>query len=120
MTRTGAPAIFVDTIAPTVPLLDTHLQTIELLRDPSHVRNYGIDQWASALTRAGFTLSRITTHELPLAFGPWIERMQTPEVHIAAIRSLQQSASDTVQRGLNIRDDGGFTITVGSFEVIAA
>ncbi|HLK71123.1 MAG TPA: class I SAM-dependent methyltransferase, partial [Steroidobacteraceae bacterium] len=34
----GAAAIFIDAISPGVPLLDTHLQAVELLRDPSHAR----------------------------------------------------------------------------------
>jgi ubiquinone/menaquinone biosynthesis C-methylase UbiE len=120
VTRTGAQAMFIDTIAPASPLVDTHLQSIELLRDPSHVRNYSLDQWSSALARAGFAISRITTHALPLAFAPWIARMRTTDTHIAAIRSLQRSASETVRRGLDLQEDGSFAITVGSFELIAA
>lgn len=119
VTRTGAPAMFVDTVAPAIPLLDTHLQAIEVLRDPSHVRNYSLDQWTSALARAGFAISRVTTHALPLAFDSWIARMRTPDVHVAAIRSLQRSASDAVRRGLDLKADGSFSITVGSFELVA-
>ena len=33
---------------------DTFLQTIELLRDPSHVRDYRISEWRSMLSAAGF------------------------------------------------------------------
>src|ERR1700710_2448799 len=33
-------AVFIDRVPPADPVLDTHLQAIELLRDASHVRNY--------------------------------------------------------------------------------
>ena len=34
---------------------DAHLQCVELLRDTSHVRNYG-GEWIAALARSGFAL----------------------------------------------------------------
>src|SRR5690606_4010542 len=38
--RRGGLAMLVDSISPGSPLLDTHLQAMEVLRDPTHVRNY--------------------------------------------------------------------------------
>ena len=35
---------------------DTFLQTIELLRDPSHVRDYRISEWRDMLAAAGFAV----------------------------------------------------------------
>ena len=52
--KTGGRAVFADAIAPADPLLDTHLQTIELLRDPSHVRNYSAAEWIAALGGSAF------------------------------------------------------------------
>ena len=43
--KPGGLAAFMDVVAPEDPLLDTWLQSLELLRDPSHVRNYSIAQW---------------------------------------------------------------------------
>src|SRR5690242_20556531 len=37
--KKGAAAMFMDAVPPPNPLLDTFLQTIEMLRDPSHVRD---------------------------------------------------------------------------------
>ena len=41
--------IVIDVVAPAAPLLDTHLQSIELLRDVSHVRNYSVAEWTRQL-----------------------------------------------------------------------
>lgn len=46
-----AVALFIDVLSPGQPLLDTSLQAWELLRDPSHVRNATIAQWAAVLAR---------------------------------------------------------------------
>ncbi len=118
VTRTGGRGMFVDVIAPADPLLDTHLQTVELLRDPSHVRDYRIDEWLAALGRAGFAVAGVATHRLPMAFADWTARMATPPVFVEAIRALQQGASADVTQAFAIMDDGSFTIDVAAVEVV--
>jgi ubiquinone/menaquinone biosynthesis C-methylase UbiE len=103
-------AVFMDVVSPGVPLLDTWLQGLELLRDPSHVRNASLDEWKALLSCLGFEVERVETWKLRLAFAPWIERMKTPEVHVAAIRSLQRRASVEVSDYFRIEDDGSFTV----------
>ncbi|QAY79054.1 class I SAM-dependent methyltransferase [Sphingosinicella sp. BN140058] len=110
-------AIFIDVVSPPHPALDTHLQTMELLRDPSHVRNYRMDEWSAALGRAGFAVQRVASHKLPLEFSAWVARMRTPPVQIDAIRALQRQASATVRDAFAISDDGSFTIPVATFEL---
>jgi hypothetical protein len=59
----GSALIFliVDGRSPDHPLLDIHLQAIELLRNPSHVRNYGLVEWTGALARAGLIVEEVRT-----------------------------------------------------------
>lgn len=65
----GGRALFMDAVSPGPPLLDTALQAIELLRDPSHGRNYSAAEWLSALTRAGFQPHAVTARRLRLDFA---------------------------------------------------
>jgi SAM-dependent methyltransferase len=118
--RRGAPALFVDVIAPAEPLFDTHLQAIELLRDPSHVRDYRTDEWCAALARSGFALQSFTVHRLRMEFATWIARMRTDAAHAAAIHSLQRGASAEVMDALAIEDDGSFMLDIATFELVAA
>ena len=74
----GGRAVFIDSIAPSSALLDSHLQTLELLRDPSHVRNYTAPEWLAALARAGFEVVALTTRRLRIEFASWIARTRTP------------------------------------------
>jgi len=80
------------------------------LRDPSHVRNYSIADWQAALIRAGFEPGAVTQRRLRLDFATWVARMQTPELHQQAIRSLQGYMSADVTRHFEIAADGSFTL----------
>jgi len=100
----------VDGISPGVPLFDTYLQSLELLRDPSHVRNYSIAEWTAALAVAGLKTEAVTTDFVRLAFTSWVERMRTPKVQVDAIRALQQAMSENVARYFDLGPDGSFNL----------
>jgi len=103
-------AVFMDVISPDSPLLNTWLQTLELLRDPSHVRNAALSEWQNLLNAAGFAVRSVTKLRLRLDFASWVERMKTPESHVTAILSLQQLASAEVADYFSIEKDGSFTV----------
>jgi SAM-dependent methyltransferase len=117
--KAGGLALFADGISPAHPLLDTHLQAIELLRDPSHVRNYSAAEWMAALARSGFSTTAIAARKIRLEFAVWTERTRTPELYADAIRSLQKKASDPVRDHFAISDDGGFSLDTLTIEAIA-
>jgi ubiquinone/menaquinone biosynthesis C-methylase UbiE len=117
--KPGSPAIFMDVFTPGVPLLDTHLQSLELLRDTSHVRNYTLAEWSDALARAGFALKSVRTWRLHLEFASWIARMRTPDVLVAAIRALQAAAAEEVRSHFAMKTDGSFTIDTMLLETVA-
>lgn len=115
----GATAIFIDVISPGHAAFDTHLQAVELLRDPSHGRNHTEAEWSAALTRAGFRLRATQKRRLRMDYASWVERMRTPEIHRAAIRSLQRQATRETARYFAIEDDGSFTIDTLQIEATA-
>ncbi|MEJ0052973.1 MAG: class I SAM-dependent methyltransferase [Methylovirgula sp.] len=115
--RPGGRALFMDAISPGIALLDTYLQTVELLRDPSHVRDYSAAEWVNALAGAGFAVKSVTTRRLRLDFKTWIARMATPDAQAAAIRALQTQMSEDIAQHFAIESDGSFTIDTASFEV---
>lgn len=110
--KPGGVAAMVDSLSPGLPVLDTYLQAVEVLRDPSHVRNYSRLDWVAALTRAGFLIGAADQHRVRLHFASWIERMNTPKVQSDAIRALQTAMSETVVRHFNIGPDGSFDLDV--------
>jgi ubiquinone/menaquinone biosynthesis C-methylase UbiE len=112
----GAPALFIDIVSPGEAARDTHLQSVELLRDTSHVRDYSQAEWTAMLARAGFSVGAVVTARLRMDFADWTARMRTPSVQVEAIRALQAAASDTVARHYAIEADGSFTIDMALFE----
>jgi ubiquinone/menaquinone biosynthesis C-methylase UbiE len=114
--KPGGVLGIVDAVSPGAPLLDTYLQAIELLRDPSHVRDYSRAEWEAAIVRAGLTPQVVSPYRLRLDFAVWIERMRTPKLQADAIRALQQVMSDTVTRHFDIGPDGSFNLDVALFQ----
>jgi len=112
----GGKAAFIDVVAPETIALDTFLQTVELLRDTSHVRDYRPSEWRAMLDGAGFAVTRSTERRLRMEFASWIARMQTPPVRSAAIRSLQECASSPVADHFAIEADGSFMLDTLALE----
>ena len=108
-------ALFIDTLGAADVVVDCYLQAIEVLRDASHARNYTIAEWAGAFARAGFVLEGITLRKLPIDFADWVARARTPAVHVAAIRSLQESAPPIVRQHLGVAADGSFAHDAATF-----
>ncbi len=108
--------IFMDVMSPGHPVLDIWLQTVEALRDTSHVRNYASGEWLSMFNEAGLTTQNLQCDRLNLEFSSWIARMRTPVVLADAIRAYQQSASDEVQRYFELQQDGSFTSDIVMLE----
>lgn len=113
--KPGGTAAFADSITPGTPLLDTYYQTIELLRDCSHVRNYSRAEWEAAIARAGLICAAASHYRLHLEFSSWVERMATPKVQVDAIRALQVAVSAGVTRYFETEPDGSFRIDATLF-----
>jgi len=85
---------------------------VELLRDPSHGRDFTQREWRAMLDVAGFTVTATTSSRLRMDFATWTARMRTPATHVAAIRALQTLAGAEIAQHFEIESDGSFTIDV--------
>ncbi|WP_339485780.1 class I SAM-dependent methyltransferase [Pseudomonas sp. EL_65y_Pfl2_R95] len=110
--KPGGVAAFIDVAAPELPLLDSHLQAVELLRDTSHVRDYSPSQWSRLVGEAGLVQTQCSRQRLRLEFTSWVERMRTPEVFRQAIRALQLAVGEEVRGYFEVADDGSFSTDV--------
>jgi ubiquinone/menaquinone biosynthesis C-methylase UbiE len=117
--RAGSPAVFIDIVSLGRPAFDTHLQAVELLRDPSHGRDYALDEWMKALAQAGFLVKSCRTWRLRMAFEVWTRRMRTPEPFVRAIRDLQRKADAETRAWFAIEEDGSFMLDAAWIETEA-
>lgn len=111
----GGHALIIDTLGQEEPLVDTFMQSIELLRDASHVRNRSLAQWRALIRGAGLEELEQAAWPMRLDFTSWVERMRTPADRVAVIRSMQEAAPQEVREALRIEADGSFTIETGLF-----
>ena len=108
----GGRLLLVDVVAPDDPAADTVLNAAEVLRDPSHVRDYSVGQWFAMLDAAGFAAVELGRWPLRLEFAAWTARMRTPEPVAAQILALFAAAPAAVRELLQVERDGTFTAPV--------
>jgi SAM-dependent methyltransferase len=113
--RPGGALLLVDVVAPEEPASDTFLNAIELLRDPSHVRDHSVSQWLAMLAGAGLEGERLGQWPLRLDFASWTARMRTPAPAAAQIRALLDGAPSEVRAALAVEPDHSFTLQVALF-----
>ena len=99
-----------DVMASEVPVLDTFLQAVEILRDPSHVRDHTLLQWQKMCQSAGFRAHAVHRWSLRLEFGPWVERMATTPERISALHQLFEDAGADVKAAFDVAADHSFTV----------
>lgn len=108
--RPGGLLLLADVVSPELPAHDTFLNTIELLRDPSHVRDHTVEQWLRMAAAAGFGAEAIGHWPLRLEFESWVARMNTPFLAITQIRTLIDGAPRDLRAALAIGEGYSFTV----------
>ena len=104
--RGGGKFVLSDVLGFGDHVCDTYLNAIEVLRDPSHVRDYTLEEWDRFFAAAGFGLEVIFPYGIFLEFEEWTERMATPEANRVAIRALYDAAPAEARQALRIVEKG--------------
>lgn len=107
--RPGGRFVVADNYAPDDPALDRWINTLETLRDPSHVREHTVSEWRGLLERAGFRVVREARSVTPLETEPWLARSRTPEPEAARVREMLRSAAPAAREAFAVRE-GSFQL----------
>ncbi len=116
----GGRWLLVDVVSPPEPMADTYLNTVEILRDPSHVRDHSVAQWLDMCGVAGLPAHHVQTWSVRLEFTTWVTRMATPALEVAQLQRLMANAPAHVRDILGIEADGSFHIAVALIEGVRA
>ncbi len=100
--RPGGQLLVVDSVSPEDPAQDTFLNAVELLRDPSHVRNYRISEWLGWLREEGLDAEHVRTFPTFLDFEDWTARMNTPAHEKEQLRRVMDGAPRAVREAFSI------------------
>src|SRR5207244_4073265 len=91
--RPGGILVLVDNYAPDEPELDAFINTLETLRDASHVRNQTLDGWRALVEDAGMRATIDSTAMVTkLSTDAWLARSQTPPDRAARVRAMLRDA----------------------------
>ncbi len=112
--KPGGSVMVMDVVAPEDVLCDTFIQSIEMLRDPSHVRDYSVREWSAMLKAEGFAPDGAQRRRIHIDYTSWIARMQTPKVFADAIQALIAKMPQTVREHFAIEADGSFMLDTAS------
>ncbi|WP_446745278.1 class I SAM-dependent methyltransferase [Silvibacterium acidisoli] len=110
--KPGGQVCFIDVAGGPEPLLDTHIQAVELLRDPSHVRDYTEQEWLAFFEGVKLSPTLVTSWRLPIEFSSWISRMNTSASGVDAIRTLWGTTPAEVKEYFSLGEDLSFELDV--------
>ena len=118
--KPGGRWLLVDVVSPPQPMADTLLNAVEILRDPSHVRDHSVQQWLELCVQAGLPAVHHHTWSVRLEFTSWVTRMATPAYEVGQLQRLLGQAPAQVKEILGIEADGSFHIMVALIEGVAS
>ena len=106
--RPGGQILIADTVAPPDDRFDKWINEIEVIRDPSHAREYRAAQWKSMLVDVGMRTETILDWRLRLDLADWTARMRTPPDKIALLRQRMNEADSDLRSTFELKTpDGG-------------
>ncbi len=109
--RPGGTLVLDDTIAPAAPELDTFINSIELERDPSHVRDYTEAEWLRFCAAAGLAVLHSETGIKQIPFVDWCRRARVTPATEADLNQRLLTATPAAQ--------AAFAITAADNQVTA-
>jgi ubiquinone/menaquinone biosynthesis C-methylase UbiE len=104
--KPGGRLVIVDSNAPEDPELDHQLNQIELLRDPSHIRNYTEAEWRAITGAVGLQVITLEHSYYDeggkMDFEIWTRRIGTSPENVARLDDLFRSAGSELVELLQI------------------
>jgi SAM-dependent methyltransferase len=70
------------------------VEEAERIRDPSHVRNYGEDEWRAFFEASGIEVEDVRRFDFPIELEPWLERTACTGEDAARVRELLAARID--------------------------
>lgn len=105
--KPGGKLLLVDSISPEEQDADVFLEEIEILRDPSHVRNQRISEWKLLLNETNFAVNSVREWTIFLDIPSWTQRMRTPPAAVTMIEQRMRNASPAIRERLHIKEEDG-------------
>ncbi len=103
--RPGGRFVLSDNYAPDDEALDRFINTLETVRDPSHVREHTVQGWRDILESAGLRITDEARGTVRIETEPWLARSRTPEHEAHRARQMLRGAPRPAQDAFAIAHD---------------
>ncbi|MBI5419686.1 MAG: methyltransferase domain-containing protein [Deltaproteobacteria bacterium] len=105
--KPGGLVGIIDSVVPEDPALDSFLNGIEKVRDPTHVRSYRVEEWVSFLKEAGLSLLFVSCAWKEHPFREWVSRTGRPEAVQREIEEMFLKAFPRAREFYRVRVEAG-------------
>jgi ubiquinone/menaquinone biosynthesis C-methylase UbiE len=99
----GGRFVLIDNYAPDSDELDQFINTLDKLRDPTHVRAYRLSEWQRFFERHGMRYELADLWETPHDFEYWVSQSRTPKQTVVQLRGMLVSAPKAVCQAFSIK-----------------
>lgn len=100
--RPGGRFVVVDNLAPSEPALDRFINTLDALRDPTHVRAYTVEEWMDLLPGAGLRPTAWEVRRKRQPVEEWLARAGADLETAAAVRERLLRAPEAARTAFAI------------------
>jgi ubiquinone/menaquinone biosynthesis C-methylase UbiE len=107
--RPGGRLVLVDNIGPDEPAANEYVNAFEKIRDPSHGWLHPLAELEQFVRGAGLTVGRSERLTKPMAFHPWMERMQVGRADRLLLADMLWGCSGPARAFLSPQGDGDDT-----------
>ncbi|WP_046176445.1 class I SAM-dependent methyltransferase [Domibacillus indicus] len=112
--KPGGRFILIDNISPEDKLLDTFVNQLESLRDPSHVRSYAVSEWKEWLNKSNLNIVNEQVRRKILGYPEWVRRTASSAEQIQKVDAHLHSADQAAASHFSIQIHNG---SIHSFEL---
>jgi len=90
--RPGGRFVLSDNYAPDDEALDRFINTLETVRDATHVREHTVQGWRDLIGSAGMSITDETRGTVRIEIEPWLARSRTPDPEARRAREMLRDA----------------------------
>lgn len=109
--KPGGVFVLEDSVSPQAKSLDRFVNTLEKLRDPTHIRAYTKREWRRMLIHAGFKISRLQNYRKTHEIEDWMSNSGCSDELKAAVRAMFVGAPAAAKEHFAIRIEDGKPIS---------
>ncbi|MBB6283044.1 class I SAM-dependent methyltransferase [Geobacillus subterraneus] len=104
--KAGGKFLLIDNVAPGDEQLDEFVNTLEKLRDESHVRSYRVEEWNKWLISAGLVEEKSMVCKKKYDFPVWVNRTARKAEQIEEVQQYIKKANDKMNKYFLIEYEG--------------